>query len=325
MAPLTPSPASPAVPEPSAPPTPRPLVRNLRELLLRNPVVLKELRGRMRGWRAPLVLTIYLALMSTFVLMFYAVFTLSNNTPSNTGVIQFAGKFVFWVVGGIELLLVCFIAPAFTAGAISGERERQTFDLLRTTLLTASSFVIGKLTSALSYVLLLLLAAIPLQSLALLLGGVTPEEILLATVMLIATAFLFSTAGLFFSSFMRRTLGATVFTYGFALFINLALPLALMVILPFGSFFFSQFSPSPFWEGVMLYAFGIGIMLNPLATVITTETLLLNDGTLFYFTIPVGGVDLPFLSPWLPYVFWCFLASLLFVLFAIGMVGRPEN
>ena len=34
--------------------------------LLRNPVVLKELRGRMRGPRAFVVLTVYLTLMSGF-------------------------------------------------------------------------------------------------------------------------------------------------------------------------------------------------------------------------------------------------------------------
>ena len=65
-------------------------------------------------------------------------------------------------VVGIELLLIIFIAPSFTSGAITGERERQTYDLLRTTLLATPSFITGKLESSLGYILLLLLAAIPL-------------------------------------------------------------------------------------------------------------------------------------------------------------------
>ena len=48
---------------------------------------------------------------------------------------------MFFLVLGIlqagvhNTLLVIFLAPAFTVGAISSERERQTFDLLMTTLL----------------------------------------------------------------------------------------------------------------------------------------------------------------------------------------------
>ena len=203
-------------------------------LFARNPVVIKELRGRMRGPRAFIVLTVYLLLMSTFVTLMYVVYVAStNNVYSGTNA-QLIGKFVFGAVVGIELLLVCFIAPAFTSGAISGERERQTYDLLRTTLLPAHSLVIGKLVSALSYILLLLVAALPLQSLAFLLGGVAPEEVLIATGLLIATSFLFGASGIFFSSMMRRTLGSTVLTYAFALMATLGLPLILVALLPLG-------------------------------------------------------------------------------------------
>ena len=69
------------------------------------------------------------------------------------------GKMVFGGVLAIELFMVCFIAPAFTTGAISGEKERQTFDLLRTTLLPARRIVIGKLIAALAYIVLLLVVA----------------------------------------------------------------------------------------------------------------------------------------------------------------------
>ncbi|MFN8375727.1 MAG: hypothetical protein U0694_23005 [Anaerolineae bacterium] len=77
------------------------------------------------------------------------------------------GRLLFAGIVGIELLLIIFIAPSFTAGSITGERERKTYDLLQTTLMSSPMFVIGKLESALSYVLLLLLSAIPLQSIAL--------------------------------------------------------------------------------------------------------------------------------------------------------------
>src|SRR3954463_4400854 len=158
-------------------------VRQGKIRLVRNPVVLKELRGRMRGMRAFVVMTIYLALMSGFTTLLYVLYSSSLNYYGFTsgGTI---GRVLFVGIVGVELFLVTFIAPTFTAGAISGERERQTYDLLRTTLLPARSLVVGKLISALSYVLLLLLAAIPLQSIAFLFGGVTESEVVLSFVIL---------------------------------------------------------------------------------------------------------------------------------------------
>src|SRR5574337_1301831 len=184
----------------AAPPVAKRRSRTLRELLTRNPVLLKELRGRMRGARAFVVLTFNLVLMSGLVTLIYTVYAAAVSAPYGGTNRQMIGKFVFFGVVGMELLLVCFLAPAFTVNAISGERERQTFDLLRTTLLSARALVFGKLASALSYVLLLLLAALPLQSLAFLLGGVAPQDVLIASAVLIGTSFLFGAAGLFFSS-----------------------------------------------------------------------------------------------------------------------------
>ena len=129
----------------------------------------------MRGARAFVVLTVYLTLMSGFTALLYMI---SSSTKDIYGFTSGGtiGRYLFFGIVGIELFLVTFIAPAFTAGAISGERERQTYDLLKTTLLPARALIVGKMTSALSYVFLLLLAAIPLQSIAFLFGGVTEAE-----------------------------------------------------------------------------------------------------------------------------------------------------
>ncbi len=298
----------------------------LRRLFGRNPVIIKELRGRMRGPRAFIVLTVYLLLMSIFVTLLYVVYVAStNNVYSGTNV-QLIGKFVFGAVVGIELLLVCFIAPAFTAGAISGERERQTFDLLQTTLLPARSLVVGKLFSALSYILLLLVAAFPLQSLAFLLGGVAPEEVLIASGLLIATAFLFGASGIFFSSLMRRTLGSTVLTYAFALMATLGLPLILLALVPLASLFFNNAPPGPVAEAVLFYTFGVLIAINPIATAVATEVLLVDQQSAFYFTVPLSnGTTLPFISPWLPFMIFCFVVGVLMTIISIQAVRRPER
>ncbi len=316
-----PAPNPPAPSAPSAAPT-----RGLRQWLTRNPVVLKELRGRMRGPRAFIVLTVYLLLMSGFVTLLYMVYVASTNDVYNGTSSQVVGKFVFGAVVGIELLLVCFIAPAFTAGAISGERERQTYDLLRTTLLSAGGLVLGKLASALSFILLLLIAAFPLQSLAFLLGGVSPEEVVIATLVLVATAFLFGASGVFFSSFMRRTLGSTVLTYAFALMATLGLPLILMAVLPLTNLFFYNTTPGPLLEVVLIYGLGLLIVTNPIATAVATEVLLVTEQTAFYFEIPLSnGVNVPLISPWAPFIVFCLLLGALMTVASILAVRRAEQ
>ncbi|MBI3243861.1 MAG: ABC transporter permease [Chloroflexi bacterium] len=319
--------AAPAPQKPVARPT-----RTLRERLTSNPVVLKELRGRMRGNRAFVILTIYLGLMSLFTTLLYLAYTASSNVdvygPSGG---QIAGKVVFAGLVGIELFLVCFIAPAFTAGAISGERERQTYELLRTTLLPARSLVLGKLTSALSFIVLLLIAAVPLQSLAFLLGGVALEEVLIALAMLLVTALASGSAGIFFSTIMRRTLGASVLTYATALIAVLGLPLLMLTFIPAYDFFFygssyNNFSPSPLLQSILVYAFYILICVNPLATAFVTETILINDQSAFFSTFPLSnGNSIPIFSPWIPYVLFCLFFSLIVILISIQLVRRKET
>ena len=326
-----------AAPTPTAPEASRPPANAPRQLLddlfTLNPVVVKELRGRMRGARAFIVMTIYLVLLSGFVVFLYYLYSASTASAFSASQRGLVGKFVFGGVVGIELLLVCFIAPAFTVGSISGERERQTYDLLRTTLLPARSLVLGKLASALVYVFLLLFAAVPLQSLAFLLGGVVLEELVLATLLLVACAFLFSAAGVYFSSLMRRTLGATVLTFGFVLISLLALPLLLIPILAFGSAFSAFGSPSVAVQAVLLYTGLVLAATNPIATMIVTEVMIMDQASgMWYMSVPLSdpttgivGLTAYIPSPWMLFTVFAFALGAILVLLAIMNVSRRER
>ena len=105
----------------------------------------------------------------------------------------------------LETLLVMFLAPAFTAGAISLEREKQTIDMLITTPISSLAIVLGKLFSALTYVFLLIFASIPLTALVFVFGGVAPEDVVKGYVMLLVTAIGLGCIGLFCSALFRRT------------------------------------------------------------------------------------------------------------------------
>src|SRR6476619_7873375 len=170
-----------------------------------NPVIVKELRGRMRGWRALVVLVIYLLVLSVITWLTYiAVGGLSaNNGPESSQI----GKFIFSVLVIFQTIMVSLLTPAFTAGSITSEREQKTYDLLMTTLLPARSVIFGKLGSALAYVALLILAVAPLESLTFMLGGGSPEEISLSQVTMMRSAVLFASIGIFWSSLLKSSVG----------------------------------------------------------------------------------------------------------------------
>ena len=295
----------------------------LGERLRRNPIALKELRGRMRGARTFIVLTIYVALMSGFTVLLYLIYagTASMSLSTTGGVV---GKVTFSGVVVIEMFLVCLVTPAFTSGAISGERERRTFDLLRTTLLPARRIVIGKLMSAMAYILLLLLTGIPLQSMAFLMGGVTTEEVVLAFVLLVVAAIGFGMMGLFFSAIMKRTLSASVLTYVLALVVIIGLPLIGLIVLPLVSSGLDL--DQPVLEAIILYLSSLLAATNPVTTAVLTETLLLSQGTVFVYKETLSnGAPIPLVSPWIIYTILYLSVSLVLIAVTVRQVRKVES
>lgn len=192
-------------------------------------VTSRELRGRMRGRRAFVVLTIYLLLLAAIAFGIYAYLqrqadldaalrltngedwsgALGGVTPG-FALSARVGHMLFSGILLLETLLVLILAPAFTAGAISSEREHQTLDLLVTTPLSTLGVVVGKLVSALAWVLVLIVASVPLMSLVFVFGSVGPDDVIRAYVLLFTLAFGMGAVGLFLSALVRRTQAATV-------------------------------------------------------------------------------------------------------------------
>jgi ABC-type transport system involved in multi-copper enzyme maturation permease subunit len=176
----------------------------------------KELRGRMRGRRAFVILTVYLVLLAGFAWMM-ALILEREYAAALGGSAAFAsaqiGRGVFGALLILETVLVVALAPAFTAGAISLEREKQTLDMLAATPISSLALVLGKLISALTYVFILIVASIPLTAIVFVFGGVSPDDVVRGYLVLIATALGMGSIGLFFSALIRRTQAATIATY----------------------------------------------------------------------------------------------------------------
>lgn len=304
-------------------------LRGRIQTLSQNPIILKELRSRMRGSRAFLVLTLYLLFMVALIAVIYVPITYtvrSSGGPDQADV----GKFVFGMILLVQMFLVAFIAPAFTAGAISGEKQNQSYDLLRTTLLTPRQLVTGKVLSALSYVFLLIFASMPLQSIAFLLGGITPVELIIAELLVLVTAAAFALIGLYFSTLLRTTIASTVATYAAALFLTIGIPAFMLVTVILQDMF--RYGPISSYSGQGLVEILFNYLMMGLAswnlpaTVIISETTLLDSGSYWGFTTSVytGSISrtiwLP--SPWYLYLIWYSVLTLFLYVACISRIRR---
>lgn len=169
------------------------------------PMLGKEMRSRTRGWRSPLLLTVYLGLLSAGTVGFvWLSMDRGSNIYPQVG-LSFYGILVFGLV-----LLLSFIAPAVAAGAVSGERERRTYDLLLVTGASLTGIVLGKWLASVAYLLFLVLAALPLLALVFLFGGVPPGTMLMAVLVCLLTGLGYGALGLCLSAVLKRSQAATI-------------------------------------------------------------------------------------------------------------------
>ncbi len=293
-----------------------------------NPVMVKELRGRMRGIRGFAIITVFLTLMSFFTMLLYLL-----RVPQGGGVVTGElGRLLFIGVLFIELMLIIFIVPALTAGAITSERERKTYDLLQTTLITKATFVVGKMQSALGYIVLLLLSAIPLQSIAFLFGGVSESELILALLVLAVSAVTLGAFGMFFSSITERTLSATVRSYTVAIAITIGLPVLALIMFQgaYGNVvnnIAANISDNPTVEAAMIYADMIATSLNPITATVYSQQMLIDHQQLVTMrvTLSSNGATIPILSPWVLLTFTYLSVTALLVWIALRRMERQSG
>jgi ABC-type transport system involved in multi-copper enzyme maturation permease subunit len=175
-----------------------------------NPIVSKELRSRMRGWHAFALLTGYLCVIGG---LGWIVYDADIGSSGNIVGLGSTGAQVFRSLAGVVMATVALVVPGLVGPTISGERERQTLDLLLVTPLGPVRIVLGKLVAALAFVVLLVIACLPLFSVAFLLGGVGVGDVLEAVVFTLVGAITIGSLSMLVSVLLRRVSSATVVSY----------------------------------------------------------------------------------------------------------------
>lgn len=185
---------------------------NLRGKLI-NPMLDKEFRLRMRTPRSMFALLFYVLALGVFAMGYIYVTT----GMFGSGSARFdpeVSRIMFYFLSIGQLVLIAFMTPGLTAGVISGEREKQTLNILLTTQQSSSTIILSKLVSSLSFMTLIVISTLPIYSIVFLYGGISPKQLMLVFLFYVFIMLLLGSLGILFSTLFKRTVVAIIVTYG---------------------------------------------------------------------------------------------------------------
>src|SRR5271170_1474359 len=186
-------------------------------LIPANPILLRVVETGGKRWRDLIIRCGYLALL--IILVIFSL-TSSDIGGASLGSLAKTSAQVFQHLSYLQLALVALLAPIFTAGAITQEKDSQTYDILLATPLSNGQIVLGSLLSRLFFVVALLISGIPIFSITQIFGGVSINSIVVSFLIAAATAFVTGAMAMAIATFKvgtRRTI------FSFYLFIVLYL------------------------------------------------------------------------------------------------------
>lgn len=184
----------------------------------------------------------------------------------------------FLAILWVQYCAVLFFVPLFLCGAIAGEREQKTLELLFTSGLSNREIVFGKLGSRIAAVVALVLTGLPVIALTMLFGGVNPTILWQAMLTTLVGILFAGSLSIYCSATTRSPLGALVRTYWWGALWLFGIPLI-------GRMVFLAFFPGD-WS---------------LHLELTTYLMLLNPITCFGMAVyPAGAIGISgILGGWL--------------------------
>lgn len=189
-----------------------------------NPVYKRELKQTARTKKTLALLCIYNLLLAGLGL--FVLYVTFDNRAVFRKNIEYSGILTLYsVMTGLEFVMVLLIIPSSTAGAIAGEREKQTLDILLSSGISTFQIMTGKLAASISTVILLAISSLPVLSIVFSIGGITLRDMFQFVVLVIVTAIYLGSIGIFFSVCCRKTTSAAVSAYITILALNIFLPI----------------------------------------------------------------------------------------------------
>ena len=180
---------------------------------LTGPIFEKELRVSSRRRRNYVLRFAYLALFTVFLVLFW----LEEMPSGGSGLYTVsrmaeAGKTIIVFIVWFQFCATHLVACIMLSSSISDEIYNRTLGLLMTTPVNSFQIVMGKLSSKLLQLLLLLAISLPLLAILRLFGGVPWSYVVSSLCITLTTVIFVGALSLFFSIFTRRAYAVIIIT-----------------------------------------------------------------------------------------------------------------
>jgi ABC-type transport system involved in multi-copper enzyme maturation permease subunit len=196
-----------------------------------NPIVKKDVRVQARSMRICWGLFAYEAIMA--IVFFFAMFFIDANMQYAAENIYSSILMIYPTLAVTQIIILGVVVPIRTASAISGEKERQTFDIMMTTSMTPFSIILGKVMTAMIQSLFFVIAGMPIMALVFVIGGISWSYLFWFFLIAVFVSFFSASIGIFCSAVCKRSITAVILSYGIyvVFFLLTAIPNVVVEIL----------------------------------------------------------------------------------------------
>jgi ABC-type transport system involved in cytochrome c biogenesis permease component len=252
-----------------------------------SPILMKELRSRMRDKKTPLWTTSILFLTAlTIILVMYAENSYSNTETrdlSNIGITTFA------IITGALYIFSALTSATVSASSFSIEREQETLEMLLLTRMSSLQMVMGKIYGSMAFILYLVVLFIPVAAVSFIFGGISPWQLILVFLVILVSAFCYCSIGTFASIIQKKSNSAVAFSYVTILYFLIGLPI--LFTIPFDDLF-DDFLPAVFGFITLYIPFAIFLMELTIATRIAKFSWITKIFVIFLFCVAVGVIQI---------------------------------
>ena len=176
-----------------------------------NAVLYKDMQQKTK--RVKLALTVFLCNLALALISLTVLVVMTVNSIDDGGINYSTLTTLFVVLASFEAGFICLLTPVLTAGSITMEREKQTFDVLLSTRLTPWQIITGKYWASILQILLLIISGLPIYSLVFIYGGVSFFQALAVMITIIVVSMFIASLGILASATRQKTIAANVTTF----------------------------------------------------------------------------------------------------------------
>lgn len=192
-----------------------------------NPIVKKDVKVQARSMKICWSVFAYELILA--LVFFLAINVIQSASRYSTGNIYSAMVWLYPILAVTQLIILGLVVPVRTASSISGEKERQTFDIMMTTSMSPFSIIAGKVMTAVVQGMFFVVASMPVMALSFIIGGMSWAYLFWFLGIALLVSFFSASIGILCSSLCKRGISAVIMSYAFYLlfFLGTALPMML--------------------------------------------------------------------------------------------------